>query len=206
MSGNLMGQDVRARMAAILLTRAQNRLVVRVGVDFVSGEFPHIGLRRRISIYLLTFCKTEGQEGFFEVRYLSDDDPTGWYQAKFELKPLYTIGPWGSELLAVPEQERSLIALQSQLALWEILFPPFVSAAEEMIGVKDQRGSFSNRPIMNPRTMIHFSRLYGRLEQLLKSGGSSDVWVAETFLKRLGPYLAASVKVWADWNRQFGIE
>ena len=204
MSGNLMGQDVRARMAAILLTRAQNRLVVRVGVDFVSGEFPHIGLRRRISIYLLTFCKTEGQEGFFEVRYLSDDDPTGWYQAKFELKPLHTVGPLTPELYN--DSHPDLTTVQNQLALWEMVFPPFVSAAEEVIGKKDQKGSFSDRPIMNPRTMMHLTRLYGWLEQLSKSGGSPDVWVAETFLKRLGPYLAASVKVWADWNRQFGIE
>jgi len=203
-SGNLMGQDVRARMAAILLTRAQNRLVVRVGVDFVSGEFPHIGLRRRISIYLLTFCKTEGQEGFFEVRYVSDDDPAGWYQADFHLKPLYTIGPLTPELYNDPHPD--LTTVQSLLALWEMVFPPFVSAAEEMIGVKDQKGSFSNRPIMSPRTMMHLTRLYGRLEQFSKLGGSPDVWVAETFLKRLGPYLAASVKVWADWNRQFGIE
>src|SRR3970282_1678711 len=114
-----MGQDVRARMAAILLTRAQNRLVVRVGVDFVSGEFPHIGLRRRISIYLLTFCKTEGQEGFFEVRYLSDDDPTGWYQAKFQLKPLYTVGPLTLELCNDPHPD--LTTVQAHLALWEMV-------------------------------------------------------------------------------------
>lgn len=197
MSGGLLSQDALARMAAVLLTRAQTRLVIRAGVDYVSGEFPHIGFRRRISIYLLSFCSKGGREGFFEVRYTSDDDPAGWYKAEFKLKPLYTRGSGSPELYLEPHPD--LVTVQGQLALWELLFPPFVSDKEVVVGFKDQRRNYSTWPNSDPRLMLHYARLYGWLEKLPKSEGLS--WVAETFLKRLGAFLAERAK---DWERVIG--
>lgn len=185
----LSGGDALHRTAAILLTRAQSRLVVRAMTYFVSGEYPHIGLSRMVEIYLLSYCKVPrgGHGGFFEVLYQGEYDPTLWYK----LSP----NPLGVRSLHPTDD----LAVLQQLQSWWHMAPYWTDEAEVVACSRDPNRSFQELSPSNLHLMLHFTRLYGLI--LERGHHTPNAWETDDLLKRLGAFLKDRIQ---DWEKVIG--
>lgn len=190
-------------MASQLVEAAKGRLVIRGLSDCVEGEFPHIGLRRRVSIYLLSFCRTprahhprsrESHRGFFEVHYVSEDDPTRWHEVEeFEIRSVQPsgpvpigVGPWTH-------------AVWEWFQVWKQTTPPWVEPDDVVVCNKNQNGHFSLCSQSHLRFLLHFTRLHGLL---LKYGATTpSSWETDDLIRRLGSFIKTCNR---NWERVIG--
>lgn len=183
------------QIAAQLLKIAKGKLVIRGLSDYVSGEFPHIGWQRRISIYLLSFCKAQrgAHEGFFEVYYGSEDDPVRWYKpSRFRVESLHA----SVEFLDDNVVNEQTAAVWERFSEWNSLW---VASDEVVICNKDNKGNLSMLPPSCFRFMLHFTRLHGLLMEYGATTTSS--WMVDDLIRRLGRFLKERTM---EWERVIG--
>ena len=196
----LLGEGAIERTAAILLGLAKNRLVIRGTIDYVPGEFPHIGPSRRVSIYLLTYCRPSHTDkgSYFEVRYNGSDDPRLWYgEVDLSVRSVGVAGPLSPELYALKDPE--LVEITSQLALWEASTPPLSADDQVLIYHKDRSGEFKRVSPSCFTFVVHLVRLHVLL--LERGHHTICAWETDDLLKRLGAFLGYCMQ---DWERVIG--
>jgi len=178
--------EIAARLAGI----AKTRLVVRVLRHEVMDEFPHIGFRRWVDIFILGAGAPEemGGRGFFEVHYFSNLDPDQWWRP-FEFRFVH----W--EPMLDPER------LDIRLEDWWKCIPLWATGKEVVVCAKDYRHSFHELPLAEFHLLPHYARLLGLLVDQKKSEDKVVAFAADLFARRFGAFLQERIR---DLERVLG--
>jgi len=196
MTTKLEGENVAERMASILMAKANTRLLVRTAVVPVLPWGYQKEPRQRVATHLITNCKSGDKEVVLRL-FCSYElgDPSRWYRYPLEIEKF-------PQILA--DQNRKM---EDLLYYWKSNNQPFFSL-DEVVEYHLEEGlpieKWSTRWEHRLMLVLHYTRLYGRLEGLIQAGesrGWEDAWAVAEVLKRFGAFLKHEL---SNWKSAYG--